>query len=150
MLTLVEFLRARLAEDEAACRAARKDGGGGWNLLVFERGDGAIYDDTGNPVLTYDTDPETGLPTRHDLNPLGARQAAHIVRHDPDRVLAEIESKRQIVRAYDNAVTALANTEVGTAVHELMSGSVNSLRHVLQLLLMPYTAHPDFKAEWLP
>lgn len=128
---LVDFLRARLDEVEAACRAARKDGGGCWELLAHERGDGAIYDDMGNPVLEYDTDPETGIPTRYDVNPLGARQAAHIAIHDPDRTLTEVEAWRAVV---DFAAT--------------YEGSFHASQFLPKLAAV-YSEHPDFDPTWL-
>ena len=70
--------------------------------------------------------------------------------HDPRRVIAEVESKRKLVTAYENAVASFGNTEVGTSVHDLMTGSVNSLRYALQLLALPYAGHPGYKKEWRP
>jgi hypothetical protein len=138
---LVQFIRARLDEEEAACRSTRKDGGGCWNLLAYERGDGAIYDDTGNPVLTYDVDPKTGIATRYDENPLGARQAAFIVRHDPDRVLAEVEAKREMLRQYDNlAYNVMSDDQTG----------VWALEAVIRAFAVAHADHPDYNQAWRP
>ena len=68
----------------------------------------------------------------------------------PERVLAETEAKQRVVKAYDNAVISFGHTEVGAPLHDLMGGSVNSLRHVLQLLALPYSGHPNYKEEWKP
>ncbi|MFD9249531.1 DUF6221 family protein [Streptomyces bottropensis] len=141
---LVQFLRDRLEQEEAACRAARKDGGGSWNLLAFERGDGAIYDDMGNPVLTYDVDPSTGVANRHDENPLGAQQAAFIVRHDPDRVLTDIRAKRQLVDKY----AEVADNDVNDV--EYAHGYANALGEAVRLLALPYADHPNYRQEWRP
>lgn len=160
---LVQFLRARLDEIDGACRAARKDGGGAWNLLAFDRGDGAIYDDMGNPVLTYDTDPETGVPTDPMGSPLGARQAAHIVRHDPDRVLAEVEAKRQIVAPYAAALEDRQSIrarmreviykepdEFGRLLKQenALIDKAEALDPVVRALALPHADHPDYRPEW--
>lgn len=65
------------------------------------------------------------------------------------RLLTEIEAKRQIVRDYESAITSLASTEVGTPGHDRLGGAVNTLRRTICLLMRPYTAHPDFKPEFL-
>jgi hypothetical protein len=69
---------------------------------------------------------------------------------NPARVLREIDAKRRIVRAYGDAVTSFGSTDVGAVPHDLMTGSVNSLRYVLQLLALPYADRPGYKEEWRP
>lgn len=113
MLKPVEFLRARLDDDQQDVQAGR--------LRAV---------------------PTPGWP---DASCVAENLYAPVVH----RLLTEIEAKRQIVRDYESAVASFASTEVGTAPHDLMGGAVNTLRRTLCLLMRPYTAHPDFKAEWL-
>ncbi|MFL1380021.1 MULTISPECIES: DUF6221 family protein [unclassified Nocardiopsis] len=76
-MTIVDFLNARLDEDQAAARAAAPGPWKGENTKVF--------DNAGDPVA------DTGSPTT----------AEHITRHDPARVLREVALRRRIVREVD-------------------------------------------------
>ena len=92
-MDLVEFLRARLDDDERAARAATP---GPWTADREVAGAVGPLDDCGRPdcarmmvqVLETDDD-DAPHPVRET--------AAHIARHDPVRVLAEVKSKRRIV-----------------------------------------------------
>lgn len=66
-MTLIEFLLARIAEDEVVARAALTDG-------------------NSNQIWQV-----------QDWIELDAEVLAHVHRHDPHRVLAECEAKRRIV-----------------------------------------------------
>lgn len=99
---LVEFLRARLNEDEAAAKA--------W--LPF-----------GNP---------------------DAAQREHIARHDPGRVLAEVEAKRRILDEYEQATGQYATHSQVSAGEEI------GLRFALKALALPYAEHPDYDEAWRP
>ena len=68
----------------------------------------------------------------------------------PARVLREIDAKRRILRALESAEVALRNTEPGMEPHELMTGSVNSLRAAVRLLALPYSDRPGYREEWRP
>jgi len=119
MSDLAEFLKARLDEDEAVARAA---GGLAWSTLEHPIWEGRIEDSRGE-VIVYDE----GAPT--------AVQAAHIARHDPARVLADVAAKRKIV--------ALARRE------EYLSGGLSGIHAALLLALaQPYADHADFDEEW--
>jgi hypothetical protein len=77
-LTLVDFLRARLDEDEAVARAATS---GPWSAV--EGSSGAWW---------------VELPNLGDVAlDLHGENARHIARHDPARVLADVKAKRAIV-----------------------------------------------------
>jgi hypothetical protein len=86
---LVEFLLARIAEDEAAARAAfwpvdgREVGGWYWS----NAGDAVFVDDSAHPVACGPWQQGTHPPFAH-----------HIARWDPERVLAECTVKRQVVK----------------------------------------------------
>ncbi|MFD6552782.1 DUF6221 family protein [Streptomyces sp. NPDC058398] len=66
--------------------------------------------------------------------------AAHIVRHDPARTLADIESKQRIV-----ANLAAVQLEQST-LRELRSPLAEV---TLRMLAQPYRDHPDFDPTWL-
>ncbi|MFI1165612.1 DUF6221 family protein [Streptomyces sp. NPDC020801] len=142
---LVRWLGEQLDEDELWVREAKKDGGDCWNLLAFERGDGAIYDDSGNQVLTYNTDPATGLPELLD-NPLGARQAAFIAAHDPARVLRETDAKRRLVERYERAWENRRAHPDDLA----SAGAFLALHDAVKLLALPYADRPGYRDDWRP
>jgi hypothetical protein len=81
---LVEWLRYRLDEDERVARAAIVGGGSGrWAE------DSAWLTDMLDPLPSQRRERPGWVPmiTRKDV--------AHIARHDPARVLAEVEAKRR-------------------------------------------------------
>jgi hypothetical protein len=66
--------------------------------------------------------------------------AAHIARHDPARVLREVEAKRR-------TVTDLAATVAGDYIDD---GEPVLAEHVLRLLALPFADHPDYREDWRP
>lgn len=118
MSDLVEFLKARFNEDE---QTARKVTAMTWSLLR-DPGGVRIEDENGSPIASdaYDA-------------PLTADELEHIARHDPARVLREVEAKRRMLP------------------HLIVDG--HTLDHcdrcmVLRLLALPYADHPDHREEW--
>lgn len=91
-LTLVEFLTAMLAEDgqialatiDINARANMKRGKPTPRWLP-EPGSTGICDETGTRIVAH----------------TWVREREHIVRHDPARVLREVEAKRIIMREHD-------------------------------------------------
>ena len=144
---LAEWLRAQLNEDERTARAATWcDEAAAWHAepSPFGARDGGqrwyVEDAMDDGVVTH-------------VDPVASDDegvARHIAAHGPARVLREVDAKRRIVSAYEDAVTAFDNTELGTDLHDLMGGSVNSLRYALQALALPYADRPGFKEEWRP
>lgn len=124
-MDLSTFLLARLDEDEQIARAAT-----GWatGWTVDAAPDGTWYIDPGHQ--------------RDDTGNVRARaDADHIARHDPARVLAEVEAKRQIVAPH-------------RGTHRCEWGDVTMdnqcTARLLRLLALPYADHPDYLAEWKP
>jgi hypothetical protein len=129
-LTLTEFLLARIAEDEQVARLA-------WPERWEQDGDR-------NAVQTA----ETGLRGGYEGLHMGvanmamtvgsyrseARNAAHVARHDPARVLAECEAKRRIVEREVNAANQTTYRRLFT----------------LQDRAAVYADHPDYREEWRP
>ena len=125
MNDLVEFLRARLYEDEQTARRAgetfRQIGETG--VIVATEGDRAEECASAN----------------------WAGIAEHIVRHDPARVLREVEAKRETLREHEirdgrcRVCTAHAN------------GGWRRFRApcpTLRLLALPYADHEGYREEW--
>jgi hypothetical protein len=119
-VTLVEFLQARLAEDELTALAA-VDGSPRWRASYDYRD---VKDDEGHYVVQADS-----------LHP-SVEQAAHIARHSPARVLAEVEAKREVIADY---------LRLDAAGEVLERGIVED---ILRCLCSIYTEHPDYNTSW--
>lgn len=98
MSDIVEFLAARLDEDEAAITAMGVEGAGRW--WVGQRFDGSL-DPEGSTVFV-DVRRSDGLGYIHLGRPgmLAGPTAVHIARHDPMRVLAEVKAKRRCLERH--------------------------------------------------
>ncbi|MEU2185214.1 DUF6221 family protein [Streptomyces thermolilacinus] len=142
MIGLVEFLRARLDEDGQAARAAMwdDDQSAVWTArppqASYEQYIVADYCDDGVVVVT---------PENADADSVGE----HIARHDPARVLAEVDAKRRIL---DEFVTSQNERDeeydetFGLTDWEFEPTALPLLR----LLALPYADHPDYRDEWRP
>jgi hypothetical protein len=124
--TLAEFLLARIAEDQAVADSA--DGPDG------------IYPDTwwGQPGNKWADD-----------RPVPLQDANHIARHDPARVLAECEAKRDIVEAFQRIET-LASAALDIDQFRRLDAARREMRWVVRRLTVPYMWHPDYREEWRP
>lgn len=139
---LIAFLQARLDEDEQAARAAMWDElSAAWTArpprAAYERYVVVDYCDDGVVAVS---------PENADTDGVGQ----HIARHDPARVLAEVEAKRKAVRFYEQAAHSLSLSAPGAMPHDLMTGAANTARVMLQALATPYADHPDYRNEWRP
>jgi hypothetical protein len=136
MSDLVEFLRARLAEDEQAARKAADRDGEHWTA--------------GSDYVGSEETPYVAIGPWD--GPL-AETGEHIARHDPARVLAEVDAKRRII-AEHAAVHGISNTgpicsacgEVGNLGSE--EAVVEWPCRTLRLLALPYAGHPDYDQDW--
>lgn len=127
MLTLTEFLLARIAEDEAA--AKRRVGTG------FERFEFTPHVDKAGGRIGWWLDDWNGT-SFIDV-------AEHIARHDPARVLAECEAKRRIVKKY-----AEADANESVTWDNIACGEWNAYEYAAKVLALPYADHPDWREEW--
>lgn len=121
MSDLVEFLRARLDEDEEVARAAAREmDGESWDAyFIFREG---ISISTDGPVEERD-----GYISHHE-------ETSHISRHDPSRVLREVEAKRQILWLYEG----------GDAYERsVMEAAIEAMAAI-------YAEHPDCLDKWKP
>ena len=125
-MTIVEFLRARLDEDEQAALAATP---GRWWARP-QRVDRAVYSVQAVGALN-------GMPA---LGIDSLRDAEHIARHDPARVLADVEAKRRIVDLAANYSPELEHGDNGEW----------AFAEVLHQLAGPFAEHPDYDPSWPP
>lgn len=134
---LIEFLRARLDEDKAAAEAAT---GGEWGAIDHTR-PFAIFD-----VATYQKNDSRGLTGRYAVGAIErSEDRAHIARHDPARVLREVEAKRRILAEY----AEVADNDIDEP-HEYAYGWANGLGVAVRLLAAVYDDHPEYRQEWAP
>ena len=130
---MVAFLYARLDEDE---EAARNAGGLKWHTGCVCEDDCPGYPACerveGDDITIYS---EGG----HD-----ADQATHIARHDPDRVLREVEAKRAIL---DQLATDLSYHPPVPPGHQ-RAWAIASL--TVEKMAAVYSDHPDCRPEWAP
>lgn len=117
-MILVEFLQARLAEDELIALAAT-DGSPRWKTHYDFRD---VKDDQGHYVVQADT-----------VHP-SLEQAAHIARYSPARVLQEVEAKRLVLADY------LRHEAEG----DLLRRGITE--DILRSLCAVYAEHPDYNA----
>lgn len=121
-MNLIEFLRARLDEDKEVAQSAHYEG----QRWISEEEDVSRW-------------PEDELVHFADRK----RDAAHIARHDPARVLREVAAKRRIIAVHEGH-------------HECPSEDdncgwiVDSRCVTLRLLALPYADRLDYDEEWRP
>ncbi|MGY1439556.1 DUF6221 family protein [Streptomyces reniochalinae] len=134
---LVAFLRARLDEDEQAARATMWEGSGNradWSLPA-----------------------SATVGTGEDEFYAGDRTvAAHIARHDPARVLAEVDAKRRIIELH-HVVGGWQDEDgndhgdgCGECGHSEEYSDRDGWCETLRLLALPHADHPEYREEWKP
>ncbi|MCX4801770.1 DUF6221 family protein [Streptomyces sp. NBC_01214] len=133
---LVQFLRDRLDEDEQAAQqaiACEFLTSGQW-LARGPYGDddrfGNMQSEQNEQII------EDGLLWG---------TVAHIARHDPARVLAEVDAKRRLLAIHRRFVD-----EPGQACLGCAGGIEWEACPVVRLLALPYADHPYFREEWRP
>ncbi|MFH9610440.1 DUF6221 family protein [Streptomyces sp. NPDC017448] len=137
---LVQFLRARYDEDAELARQAAEVG----------------------PLATWDSslDILLGVALKNRRRWAGAGGAdaldgaavAHAARHDPARVLAEVEAKQRIIECHEPWTAANGDIICGRCGREHVDGRPGGHFpcQTLRLLALPYAAHPDYQDAWRP
>jgi hypothetical protein len=120
-MTLMEFLEARLAEDELTANAAI-EGAADWHALYAYRD---VKDNDGHYVVLADS----RYPT--------VGQAAHIARHSPARILRQCEAARAVIAEF------LRHDALGD-----VSGR-SAAEVALKQLVSVYCEHADFDQSWV-
>ncbi|MEV8623389.1 DUF6221 family protein [Streptomyces sp. NPDC051079] len=155
-MDLVEFLTARLDEDEQAARAATDGPWAAWQRSTL-RGLGDL--------LHAVTTPGQAPGARASIATASWLDAEHIARHDPARVLAEVDAKRRILASYTEAVLvrdeatqwAMSPSPVitnpgadGVERWTRARDAAFFLEPAIRLLAQPYASHPDYDEAWRP
>lgn len=133
MSDLVEFLRARTDEDEASARQVASDYGDQWTSEGDDRVRGSLE--------YVDVLDGPGSPTEY------------IARHDPKRVLAEVEAKRRIISMHAESDFP-HNPDDGPGDYSWTARCDGCYETApcttLRLLASVYADHPDYRPEWAP
>jgi hypothetical protein len=144
MNELVAFLRARLDEDAEIA-----------NRWLYEYGDQRSWRVVGGRRLTYgngcsenvvaiDVDSKVlyheRIYVKSDLDDC----TEHIARHDPARVLADVDAKRQIIADCASILSDPPDTW-GQGVPVLVL-ALDTLKN----LALPFADHSDYRKEWKP
>jgi hypothetical protein len=148
-VTLSEFLAARLDEDEAVAKGGAKGPGSAWDVNSQgqdrER-DGVLWDkDRANIIAWFDSE---------------MAACVHAARHDPRRVLREVEAGRQLLSAYGDAVDWLSaagdddsdifSDDERPAKVQWYGGVVEALTAALAIRAAVWSDHPDYDLAWRP
>lgn len=129
---LIDFLRARLNEDEA---------------LALQASSGPWADQTGQ--ISGGSDGRVLVAQQ-----VQAWNAAHIASHDPARVLREIDGKRRLITMGLSRASEVDHElgcgheadEIEAGLCPAGTGDIGELR----LLAVSYVTHPDYREEWRP
>lgn len=132
-MTLVEFLLARIAEDEKLAREALEENPEPTAWVAERRYDGTWAMDL------HSTHPDADSHGVGEDVLVPREMAKHIVGWKPARVLAECEAKRRIVERYEN-----------TTFDHWAEPDREYEHWILPLLAVPYADHPDYQQEWRP
>lgn len=133
---LVQFLRTRLDEDEQIARAATS---GPWSV------DSETYAEAINAADGVQV--VAGGRWGGEASVFESTEdALHIARHDPARVLRDIEAKRAVISRYERAMENRRAHPDDLA----SAGAFLALHGAVRLLTVPYADHPDYREQWRP
>lgn len=135
---LVAFIEARLRDDQEAAEAID---------VPDWRSESSWMSELINPLPSQRRAYDGQFPL------ITAEDVEHIARHDPARVLREVQAKRRLLDAIFR-YEAKIDGEWGCchSAEEIRAGACSEVDEVeaLTLLAQPYSDHPDFRPEWSP
>ncbi len=137
---IVAFINARLDDDERVACAATEGVGvqtGDPSSGVWSAGGSyqpGLIEDSDGGVVVYDE----GAPNE--------AQAQHIARHDPARVLRDVEATRRILARYEDAISRQSEPDYSRS--DALAQAAEYEDWVLPLLAASWSTHPDYQPEW--
>ncbi|QBI53451.1 DUF6221 family protein [Streptomonospora litoralis] len=150
-LIVLDFLKARIAEDEsialAATRAETGEPPRRWVADADSYGIGP-RDSCGRDTCAWEIASAHGEDA--DDHPLPAlTNQRHMARWDPDRALAEARAKRRLIERYERAARMPAS--VATRVRGQDDGYREACWDAILDAAAVYADHPDYDPErWAP
>lgn len=160
---LIAFLTARLDEDEETARATSRPA---WRNWYAEPWYDAEFLEDGRTVRA-DLHGAMGAGGFTSRGALPTVMADHITRHDPARVLREVEAKRVILAAHKPYVSSPdpedPEDDAGLLVYDLCAVCVTDKDGYaenwpmdpwpclpLRAIAAVWSDHPDYRPEWKP
>ncbi|MCX4785128.1 MULTISPECIES: DUF6221 family protein [unclassified Streptomyces] len=122
---MIDFVRARLAEEEQIARAA---GGENWRCPADVPGE--VHDRSGAIAFI--------------VRNRGFDQ--HIAHQDPARTCRRIETSRVLLNEY----AEVADRDTDRPEHNFSSGRAVGLGFAVRQMAAEHAGHPDYRAKWLP
>ena len=144
---LVTWLRQQLDDDEQAARKAASLCGCHPPAMRWRFGD----ESTSGRILVVDDphpQPRRRLARRWNRSYDGLFMATHIARHDPARVLAEVDAKRRILADLTTRRLDPSEPDGGWEAADAETDGMAS--SVVRLLALPYADRPGYREEWRP
>lgn len=143
---LITFLRARLDEDEQAA-LSWPEGSRQWQTVGGRKL--SYRNDSSEMVTAIDVSNASSLwneqiYVKYDLDDA----PEHIARHDPARVLAEVDAKRGLIELHEAADHEYADEPVCLSCDQ--GGPLPYPCPTLRLLALPFAEHPDYQDTWRP
>lgn len=135
---LIAFLRARLDEDE---QTARSTTAGPWTVkpVMYGSPDDGWGEPTAFEVVSEERD-----VVMHQLHEGGGidhlDDAIHIARHDPARVLREVEAKRVVLQQRERLEAICSDDWTG----------LDAVEEILKAFAAAYCDHPGYRDDWRP
>ncbi|MEU4947712.1 DUF6221 family protein [Streptomyces lavendulae] len=152
---LVQFLRARLDEEEHLAKNAADHAAGAIAGKARKAGrfdppyDGNRWANDYDHVFALDG--REGQPRMVQIADCGGAAyhlTPHIAHHDPARVLAEVDAKRRLLNEYEAARRAAANSDQDN--FDYADAWVHALAHALRFQALPYAEHEEYLDMWRP
>ncbi|MFF8914036.1 DUF6221 family protein [Streptomyces sp. NPDC015032] len=122
---MIDFVRARLAEEEQIAQAA---GGENWRRPTDVPGE--VHDRSGGIAFTL---------RNHGFD-------EHIALQDPARTCRRIETSRVLLNEY----AEVADRDTDRPEHDFSSGRAVGLGFAVRQMAAEHAGHPDYRAKWLP
>ncbi|MGA4726281.1 DUF6221 family protein [Micromonospora taraxaci] len=141
----ITWMRAQLDDDE---RVAREATWGPWEVgPTFGGRDNRVYVKPEGPGI--DTIGTCVIAGQVANTPQYRANAQHIARHDPARVLAEVDAKRRILDAHPIEYSKVSEYTDCAACVDVDSYDAYPCLTV-RLLALPYADRPGYRDEWRP
>ena len=144
---LLDFLRAQLDEDE---RVAQEASGDAW---VTGASAGYEYSRPGDVyAIAHDGTPaRIAQGTRCGPDISAEQSSEHIARHDPARVLAEVEAKQRILDEHHPTVYGDGSRPDCYCCSDKRGDDVERYPCLtVRLLALPYADRPGYQEAWRP
>lgn len=146
---LIAFVRARLDEEEAAAKnCADSSGNLSWSdCTVMASGDHTIRTVPGNRPVARVRLADSAARDGRTLNPVAC--ANHIARHDPARVLRDIEADRKLLAAYQKTLSLPPGRDPQVEGEDEIGWRL-ALEFAIKLRAARFSDHPDYDQGWKP